>query len=238
MAALLSVREICERSLRKIGSYSLRDRGADPAEMQEAMFWLDLVVSALTGTRTAQWLIAQTLQAPLAAATPSYKLQTLFASGMPADGILFPINAWVRDSSGRDIPLRLIRKQEYEDIEDKGATGQPAVVYIDRLVPTQDVFVHPVPADGSFSLRLEVQTYSPTYAKTNSDAAKPHGFSQEWQLYLITELSAFIADGPVRQLPRTDVDTWKNEAAAMLKDLTKSNREKVSLPRRTAAWGA
>lgn len=235
MPTLLSVRTVCERALRKIGAFSIRDTEADADEMAEAMAYLDLLVAHVTGTRRVFWLVPATLELPLVADTAEYDLADI--DGYPDDGVAFPINAWLRDSSGHDEPVELIRRRAYDDIGNKTASGPPNSAHIDRLTDKK-VYVYPVPADGTYTLRIEAQVYSPSYDVTeNPNAEIRHGFGPEWQLWMIYALSAEIADGPVRRLPAAEVDRIRNTAARMLVELGESNRETVSRPRRTAAWG-
>jgi hypothetical protein len=235
MAAQLSIRAICERALRRIGSFALRDSEADPEEMAEAQHWLDLVVSHMAGTKRPLWLVPATLSLTLTADTESYDLSDI--TGYPADGVLFPIQAWLRDSSGMDTPVELIRRKEYENIADKDQAGETRVAHIDRLKGRQ-IYVHPLVATTGYTLRILAQTYSPTYnPEDDAGAEVAHGFTQEWQLWMITALAAEIGDGPVRRLPGPEVTALRNRAAALLVELGESNRESVSKPRRTAAWG-
>lgn len=235
MAAQLSVRSICERALRRIGSFALRDSEADPEEMAEAQHWLDLVVAHMAGTKRPLWLVPATLQLTLAADTKSYDLSDI--TGYPTDGVLFPIDAWLRDPAGRDSHVELIRRKEYESIEDKDRAGETSVAHIDRLKARQ-IYVHPVIDTTGYTLRILAQTYSPTYDPEGDPGAEvAHGFTQEWQLWMVTALAAEIGDGPVRRLPGNEVTALRNRAAQLLVELQESNRETVSRPRRTAAWG-
>lgn len=236
MATLLSVRTICERALRKIGTFALRDSEADPEEMAEAMMWLDLVVAHATSTRRIFWLIPATLELELTADQATYDIDEI--TDYPTDGVAFPINAWLRDPAGNDTPVELIRRREYENIVDKTAGGEPRVAHIDRL-RDKTVSIYPVVAASGYTLRIEAQLYSPSYSPdTNPDAEVRHGFGPEWQLWLITALAAEIGDGPVRRLQPAEVDRMRNTAARLLVDLSEANTETVSQPRRTAAWGA
>lgn len=235
MAAQLSIQLICERALRRIGSFALRDSEADPEEVAESMYWLDLVVSHLAGTRRPVWLVPATLELPLTAGTESYDLSDI--TDYPVDGVLFPIDAWLRDPAGRDSHVELIRRKQYESIEDKDREGETSVAYIDRLKERQ-IYVHPVIDTTGYTLRILAQTYSPTYKPEADPGIKtPHGFTPEWQLWMVTALAAEIGDGPVRRLPGNEVTALRNRAAQLLVELQESNRETVSRPRRTAAWG-
>ncbi len=236
MARQLSVRRVCEAALRKIGAFALRDSEADPEEMAEAMFWLDLVVSHMAGTKRPLWLLPATFELPLTADTTSYDLTDI--TSYPADGIVFPVDAWLRDPSGLDTHVELIRRKEYESIEDKDRAGETKVVHIDRLKEKQ-VYTYPLVDTTGYTLRILAHVYSPTYdPEDDAGGEVAHGFTQEWQMWMVTALAAEIGDGPVRRLPGQEVAGLRNRAAALLVELNESNRESVSKPRRTAAWGA
>lgn len=234
MSATFTSLEICELALRKIGAYSMADSAARGEEVAEALYWLDMGVAHLAETKRVQWLIPTTFSMELSANTPSYDIADALGSSAPADGLLFPVEAYVRDSSGFDQPIRIVRRHEYEEIPDKDEAGRPQLVYIDRLADLS-LRPWPIPNTGDYSLRLVFQTYAPTL--TDNKGRNQHGFSAGWQLWMVTNTAALIGDGPVRKLPANEVDRMKRDAVTLMDDLIYSNREKVSEPRRTRAWG-
>lgn len=241
MSKLWKASGICERALRKIGAFSINDTAADGEELAEALYWLDLSVAELAGTEKCQWLIPTTLSIALSADTPSYDLSTALGTSDPADGVLFPVAAWLRDSNGEDTPIEIIRRQDYEDITDKDESGEPDVVYIDRLNDDQNIFVHPVPDATGYSIRLLCQTYAPNMLSGTPEGGGniAHGFSAEWQRWLILQNAADIGSGPVRRLPPGEINDIRQQAAiARAALMAYSSREKVSQPRRTRAFGA
>ena len=241
MSKLWKAAGICERALRKIGAFSVNDTAADPEELAEALYWLDLAVAELAGTEQCQWLIPTTLSIALTANTPSYDLSTALGTANPTDGVLFPIEAWIRDSSGNDTPIDIIRRRDFEDIEDKDKSGIPDRIYIDRLNEDQNIFIYPVVDETGYSIRLLCQTYAANLGGTGQTATGniAHGFSAEWQKWMVLQNSADIGSGPVRRLPVSETDRIRAEAGQSLaKLMAYSNREKVSQPRRTRAFGA
>ena len=241
MSKLWKASGICERALRKIGAFSVNDTAADPEELSEALYWLDLAVAELAGTEQCQWLIPTTLSIALTANTPSYDLSTALGQANPTDGVLFPIEAWLRNSNGEDEPLEIIRRKEYEDIADKDAVGAPTRIYIDRLGADQNLFVHPVPDATGYTIRLVCQTYAPNLvgATPNAGGNVGHGFSAEWQKWMVNQNAADIGSGPVRRLPPSEINDMRTQAeASRARLMAYSNREKVSQPRRTRAFGA
>ena len=240
MSKLWKASGICERALRKIGAFSVNDTAADPEELAEALYWLDLAVAELAGTEQCQWLIPTTLSIALTANTPSYDLSTALGTANPTDGVLFPIEAWIRDSNGLDTPIDIIRRRDFEDIEDKDRAGVTDRIYIDRLNEDQNIFIYPVVDETGYSIRLLCQTYAANLGGTGLTATGniAHGFSAEWQKWMVLQNAADIGSGPVRRLPISETDRIRAEAGTSLtKLMAHSNREKVSQPRRTRAHG-
>ena len=235
---LLTARGVAEMALQKIGAFSVNDTASDPEELARTLQWMDLILGERAGTNEAFWLRPATITQVLAATKQTYKLDEF--SEYPALGIVYVTDAWLRLASGSDLPLQIYRRDEYEDIPIKNQTGQPAGIYIDRLAKDVTVQVHPVPTDGTLSLRLVVQTFNPSVAgdvnreKWTGETA--HGLRPEFQLWLIHETAAQIADGPVRKLQGGEVDRIAQKAAASWTRIEGfANREK-SGPRRTKAF--
>lgn len=55
-------------------------------------------------------------------------------------------DAFVRDASGYDQPLRLMDREEYNRLPDKDASGEPFAVWVDRTDTSSIATVYPVPA--------------------------------------------------------------------------------------------
>lgn len=238
MAGLFSVADICERALRKIGAFSINDSAADGEELQEAAFWLDMILAEQAETEACFWLRPSTITKALTADTPSYVLSELMGTNYPQDGLVNVVNAWLTDGSN-DQPLGRLRRKEYENLSQKDASGRPSAIYIDRLsAPTeQTIYITPVPATTGLSLNLLVQSSTPEVS--NLKDVKSHGLRAGWQRALVRELAAEIGDGPVRRLDSGKIDRWRRDAEMALKGLQKynsSNTERVG-PRRVKPWG-
>jgi len=241
MSRLFSARELAERALRKIGAFSINDTAADPEELHETLFWMDMAIAEFVGAERCHWLIPVTIDIPLTTAN-SYDLSDAAGQSYPGNGIIFPADAYLRDSSGNDGEVRLVSRREYEAITDKDATGKPEIVYIDRLKDDQNLYVHPVPVSaGIYTLRLVCQTYANTVTVKVGAATSgnvPHGWPVEWQRWIINQTAADIGSGPVRRLMKSETDDIKRDAETSRARLTAySNREKRGV-RRTQAWGA
>ena len=236
MSGRLKVSKIAELSLGKIGAFTVNQVSPDTDELYLTVQWLDIIVAALAGTRRCFWLTPATVTKALSANTTSYVLSTLLGTSYPTDGILFPTAAYIRDASSDDTEIELISRREYEALANKDATGEPTKAYIDRLADSQVIYLYPTPTTTDYSLRLTFQTYPPTLTGGTPENAgnRGHGFTADWQLWLITALAAEIGDGPVRRLPTQEVRDMRGAANDMLERLltTYANTEKTTSPRR------
>ena len=238
MSLRQSVKQLAERALRRIGAYSINDTGADSAELEEALYWMDLVVAELAGTEDCSWLTEDTIDIPFVAGQASYALNT--ATDWPDTDIAFPVSAYVREDTGVDTDIEMIRRVEYESIADKDAGGSPTVVYIDRTADVPRATIYPVPTDTGASLRLVVQKQAPDMI--GSGGARPgkldHGFPKEWQRWLVLATAAEIGAGPVRKLSQQEINDIRAGAVdAKARLMARANVENKSV-RRTQAWGA
>lgn len=233
MSRLLPVAKIAEASLQRIGAFTVSMVAPDPDELARTIFWMDLIVAELVGTGRAHWLIPSTVTKALTADTASYSLSTFLGTDYPDDGILFPVRAYIRDAAGQDTPVDIISRDDYESLADKTNGGAPDRIYIDRQNNQQQLYVYPVPSDANSSLRLVFQKYAPDLNAGTPDGAGniAHGFSAEWQRWLILQTAADIGSGPVRMIPAGESDRIKLEAQVAKEALfTSSNREIVTSP--------
>lgn len=238
MSRLLPVAKIAEASLQRIGAFTISMVAPDPDELARAIFWMDLIVAELAGTGRAHWLIPATVTKALTATTASYNLANFLGTDYPTDGIIFPVRAYVRDAAGQDTPVDIVSREDYENFSAKDTAGPPACIYIDRQNNQQQLYVYPVPADSTLSLRLVFQKYAPDMNAGTPDSAGniAHGFSAEWQRWLILQTAADIGSGPVRMIPPAESDRIKLEAQVAKEALfTSSNREIVTTAPVTAS---
>lgn len=228
MSKLLTVAGIASAALGKIGAFTVAMVAPDPDELARAVEWLDLNVAQLAGTGKCHWLIPNTTTTALTADIASYTLSSFLGTDYPDDGILFPLNAYIRDSAGQDTPVQLITRQEYEAIASKTDPGAPDRIYIDRSTNSPTLYVYPVPSVGTYSLRLVFQTYAPDFQGGSPEGAGnvAHGLSAEWQKWMILQTAGDIGSGPVRVLPLAESDRMKLEAQDIyMRLMAYSNRE-------------
>lgn len=230
MARTMEVREVCERALRKIGTYSIRDTGADAAELAEARHWLDMVVAHVTtGRRRTWWLVQQTIPLTLEAGVIAYDLTDLMSGASPISHVI-KVTA-VETQTGRRTPVDIVRRWMWEE-RDISESGPPAMVYIDRgTEPTLNVW--PIPTSPvTHSLDLVIQRESPDLV-TGVVTEQMAAFRNAWNLYLVTALAAQLGNGPVRKLPQDEVRDMQAEAERLLRDLEAFDaHEQANEPRR------
>lgn len=238
MSRHLTVGQICERSLRKVGTYAIRDQGPDPGEIEEARYWLDMLVGHVSASQRCWWLVPATLEFDLPALAASFDLEEAVGpQNWPENGMQFPIQASVLLPDGIDeYELELVRRRDYEDIPRKSQVGRPKLLYIDRLnAPTAHVY--PVPEREGYRLRLVVQAFADD---VTVDLQRSSNFTitsvrAAWNLYLVTALAAQIGNGPVTRLPQGEIDDMSRAAAGLLADLfAYDNHEQAGAPRRVA----
>jgi hypothetical protein len=235
MSLAFTARRFAETALRKIAAFSINDTGADPVEVREALVWLDMLIASLAGTRKLFWLVQTDIVVALTANTSSYDIIDEMGADAPADGVLAYTHVSLRDSNGNDIPLKMLTRTEYEDIENKTETGTPWGVYIDRIDPVT-LYVLGVPTTTDFSLVITTLAYPQDM--TVRLGGEGSGIPPEWNSYVVIKLSSYIGNGPVRQLPLSEVQDMRGEAEDLkVQLLAFGNREQRGpRARRTQAY--
>ena len=217
-----SVNFVLQRALRKIGAFPISSSGARPAEMEEARYWFDMMVGHLASRERTWWLVPETATFPLTAGEKEYSLADVIVSDDIQDGLQAIVAVWVDDATtGATLgQVSILRREEYEAEVgySVNASGPPASCYIDRAQRPTLRFVQAPDAAVSYRARVVYQTYAPDL-RTGRDIKKLERFRTTWDLYLTLGLSALIADGPVRKLPRDEVMDMKSDAAKYLHDL-------------------
>lgn len=231
MPRLLEIREICERALRKIGSYSINDQGAIAEEMDEARHWLDLIVGHITSRKRTWFLVPASATIALMPGQTAYPLSGLGTADSP---VQFAIAAFLREiDSGRAHELPLARRLEWEAREPHNP-GPPVLAYVDRSrEPT--LLLHPPPPDNVLhEVVLTYQRFSADWTRGANTAPAPD-LRESWNLYLITALAYELGNGPVRKLPADEVREMGERARELLKELDDYEmHEQANEPRRTS----
>lgn len=237
MSRLLTVNEVCERALRKIGEFPINDTAAPGPQMDEARWWLDMVVGHIAATKRRWWLVPSTAAITLTPGTVEYPVASALGE---ARGILHIISAWrvsLTDPSDRE-EVAILRRREWEERTGAGTTGIPESVYVDRT-DTPTIRLHPTPA-APIQHRLEVvyHRFAPDLTPRSGRSHTPmEGLRQSWNLALVHALAAEIGNGPVRKLPGDEVRDMQDTARRLLDDLDAYDaHEQADEPRRVAYY--
>ena len=246
----LSAANIAELSLRKVKTFSPNDEAADPDELDIALQFMDLIVAEVTGTMRCYWLSPATVTFDWPAASASVALSDQMGAGYPPTGIQFPVRAWLVDAvtGQRQYELELCRRKKYEDRLRHDTNGNPQLLFIDRQVNGELAYVWPVPQApdpasptvSGWKIALEFQTYTRSVLGVQGgDQAGEvsHGFSQEWQLYLVTRVAIDIGDGPVTDVGVGKLNEWRSQAAEKFSLLIYANKEKTNRRPVTRRYG-
>ena len=235
---LLSVGAISERALRKIGEYPIRGGSLRPEALAETRIWLDMVMSHQSGKMRTPWLVAATVNFDLVATQAAYDLRETIGANVVPDGMQFNITAYLYDpATSEDVrKIALLRREEYEDIQDKTRPGEPECAYIDRT-RWPVMTLHPVPnGNRALQIRLVYQQISSQFANLPFND-RTYAMHECWNLWVVTALAAEIGDGPVRRLPKDEVAEMRSTARMLLLDLEAYDQfEQADEPRRVAAW--
>jgi hypothetical protein len=235
MSRVFSINEVCERALRKIGVFSINDSAAPAFAMEEARWWLDMVVGHIAAKQRRWWLVPDTAVVTLVAGTSEYPVTTTLGAG-EADGVMHLISAWrvsLTDPSDR-VEVDIVRRRMWEEREGAGTTGLAEMIWVDR-VKAAKIHLHHVPADP-VSHRLEV-VYHRFAPDLSPRAGRSHvaltGMRESWNLALVHALAAEIGNGPVRKLPGDEVKDMQATANRLMNDLDAYDaHEQANEPRR------
>lgn len=251
MSHLLSVGEICDRALRKIGAYPTRSSGARADDVEEARYWLDLVVAHEAARSRMWWLVQRTATFPLVAGTASYTLADQLGGAQAPDGVASVASITLYNvATGADIHgVPMLRRREFEarNLPQGGThdspwewspmglgmgasletTGTPTVCYVDRAQSPTIQFA-PVP-DGntSYGARVLFQGYTTDFVNAAADQ-RVLGLRSSWYMWLVAALAAEIGDGPVRKLPADEVRGMKQDARNLRADLEAYDAEETA----------
>ena len=230
MARLLEIREVCERALRRIGTFSIRDSAADPAELEEARYWLDMVMGHVAARQRAWWMVAETATINMIVGQADYALASVLPTGDAVAAVTLIKAVSLTDGQREDVYLA--RRWEWEARGQHVPEGDPRwMAYIDRS-SAPVLRLYPTPVDP-LTHRLEVvfQRTSPDLV-SGASTERILRFRQAWNLYIVTALAAQIGNGPVRKLPGDEVREMQMQAERLLFDLeTFDAHEQAGEPR-------
>ncbi len=247
MSYSMSSGEIIERALRKIRAFSINDQTPDPVHVEEARFYLDMILAETSGSGPLMQKRQQAVTLSLTTATATLDLQpgspdvdeddpTL--TQIPPTGIVDVKSArlLVNDSDCGEI--KLIRLLEFEKISVKSTGGQPthATVRMNGIEkPIMTFWPVPTFTSGTMKVRLLVEKGFPTIVGELDD--RPD-IRAAWQLWLVTRLAYELGSGPIVMRSRDELTAMQRDALRAKQRLeAHSNREPLTQPRVVkSAW--
>jgi hypothetical protein len=207
--ALLSTTEICERALRRCGTFSVHDQGADADALVVARECLDMILGELSGTMRAFWLIEDQIDVPLAAGVSPTHLATAADPAIGDFQFLYQI-ALVDTETSRAYPLRRLLRSDWAAIPDQAQAGFPSAIFVDRRHELDPLaYTYPVQQVDTLALRTTYQRFAPKVLDGTIDPDVPRA----WQRYLVFQLAADIGSGPVTRRPIQETKDDRDEAA-------------------------
>lgn len=219
MSSLLTAEQICESALEAIGAFPTSEVSADPVYMQRASKWLDINMAQLAGETWCWWLVTSTLTIALSADQDTYDLETALGQDYPADGYLFPKEAWLEDDAvpANRYPVRIVTRISNEERTKPEQSGAPYEIHIDRRVDANTLTVYPVPAVATWNLRLVVITFAKSVAFGPISGIAPaganaHGLRATWQRWAILQLAYDLSGGPVVRHSTSVRKQYKDDA--------------------------
>lgn len=141
MATTRTVRQLLERSLRLIGALAIGET-PEAAQTQTALQVLQDLIAERAGSLFVPIVVQEAIT--LVSAQASY---TVGENGTPDLNTQRPEqikDAWVRDSSNNDYPVRIIGEVDYNAIRDKTISERPEKLWYNPTAPNGTIYTWPV----------------------------------------------------------------------------------------------
>lgn len=239
-ATLRTANELCKRALRLIGAFSINDTAPNPNELNEALHQLDLLMRYLSGTEFLTFLFNTTVSFDLTADEASFDLIDRLGNNLPSTGYSFPLSCMLEDgNNGNRTKLELVGREEFDGLADPDQSGTPCIAHIDRSEDDPQMRVWPVPAVSTFDVYLTFTTFAPDLRpdSTKSSGNVSTGLRQAWELWAVEKTAWACGRGPVRRIPRGDLQDLKVQWTEYENRLiTWENQEHTTEPPIAETW--
>lgn len=185
--------EIIFRALRLVGAYASTDQPR-PEQVADAMIALNHLLKSWQ-VEGFLWL-KEYFQVPLVAGQGTYTLGPAgTAEYWPAltTTIDRPTRIWNlkrKDTSGNEIPINVISRQEYTDLPNKTTTGVVNQYYYDPQLTNGTLFIWPVPITGTTDVLWGTCDRSIQYMLNDTDT---YDLPEEWLRVIVWGLAKEIA---------------------------------------------
>jgi hypothetical protein len=223
MSAILTAAQVCEAALGTIGAYPTTDTGASGEQLRRAMIHLDILLAEEAGATEILFLIPspETVLFNLINGTGNYDLIDALGANAPANGVQFPVAAYLQYGSPlRRHPIEIVTRDRFMAARNPNENGPPRLVYIDRL-PDNQLYVFPIPLSSdpnTYTVVLDCQTYAPNVAPAGVTGTNPQGsvltqFRQAWNRFLIFQLAHDLGSGPIFYLDENRLNRYGKVAS-------------------------
>lgn len=215
--------ELIESAFRLIGVFGTGEPPAT-ADYTNASQALNFMIKSWMKKDILLWTV-QNIAFPTVVGQTNYLLGTGGVTTIPAITYrpLRIIEAYIKDSSGNDVTLNPISRQEYLQYGNKISQGVPNSYYYDKQLTTGVIYVYTTASDTTHNIHLAVQR--PLQDMTNS--TDNFDFPIEWveaiKYGLATRLSREYGYSTV------DRESLKQEAEQYLEDAVSWDQEDTSV---------
>jgi hypothetical protein len=189
MAVNRTVRELIEGSLRVVGAFAVGETpGA--ADTSTALKVLQDLIAERAGNMFVPCMVREAIT--LVVGQASYTVGEEATADLSTARPEQIIEAWVRDTSDYDYPVKVIDDRNYNAIRDKTMSGRPDRLFYSPTSPNGTAYVYPVP-DAVESLYIySIKSFTePTILtqKLLDDVSIPRNYHNPLKWMLAEELS-------------------------------------------------
>lgn len=206
MSRIHTATSIADQALAAIGEWPRSESAPDGDATRRALEWLDFIMGETVGTQRMFSRFDDTLSLPIVNGTPSYDLYAALDE-LPEDGLEYIVAAWLENGTGKRVPLEIVTRQKFEDVEEPAKTGTPRWINIlspdidDGTSPILRIYPTPAATDSTvWTIKLVCQRYAPNVAPQGVTGDVPvgaiyHQFGQAWQRWLVIQLTHDLGSG-------------------------------------------
>lgn len=215
--------DIIKRALRLLGVLA-QGQLPSPDQITEASVALNSLVKAWEADGMPLWAIKQY---PMTLVNGQKSYEIGIGLGVNIAKPLKVFQAWTHDSSSNiDIPMRVITRQEYNTLGNKGTIGQPVQIFYEPLVDSGVMHVFPTPDAYSAANRTLTFVYQRPFEDFDVSTDNPD-FPQEWYDAVTYGLATRLA--PEYGVPNVERKTLWQEMSIIKQEALNFGTEEGSL---------
>lgn len=182
---MATANDLITRAMRALGCLG-RTEVPSASEASDALTAFNAMLDSWSNEALASYVLGQ-ISFPLVIGQQSYTIGPALAN-ITADRPLSIQDAFIRDSSNLDYPMRIIPRDIWNDIGAKNISSQiPDTIFYDTTYPLGTIYVFPIPLIG-YSCYIYSSTNQVTFAGLTTVLAMPVGYERAYVLNLAVEL--------------------------------------------------